>query len=92
MNKYKIAAEVFSILLIKLASFFSPVWLVNIISKRNNVLPQTKIQFMEKDTILFHLRKANLVRNIKVFMQRIKTKYTIKNDIRVDKYFYVIES
>lgn len=43
---------------------------------------------MEKDTNLFHLRKANLVRNIKVFMLRIKTtKYTIKNNIRVDKYF-----
>lgn len=39
---------------------------------------------MEKFTILFHLRKANLVRNIKVFMLK---NYTIKYDIQVDKYF-----
>lgn len=39
---------------------------------------------MEKVTILFHLRKANLVRNIKVFMLK---NYTIKYNIRVDKYF-----
>lgn len=39
---------------------------------------------MGKVIILFHLRKANLVRNIKVFMSK---NYTIKNDILVDKYF-----